>query len=206
MAGGDINLECLCHDTAHREDGHRPVSNMIGAIEVVTEGTTRNNRDKPKRHAKHAGSNGMASFMHHKNPFQPGHARTAKANTSPLVRVPVSSSLCAHQICRDIRRKPPGEPRPWLLRCYPAGTGAYIDRFVAWFNDVMRLATASCAGMRRPTSSRELDGASGETPVPGGYSAGTLAARWAAVLPGRGIQNQRYSTPAITPPKSCAIR
>jgi hypothetical protein len=25
----------------------------------------------------------------------------------------------------------------WKLRCYPAGTGAYIDRFVCWYNDVV---------------------------------------------------------------------
>jgi hypothetical protein len=31
----------------------------------------------------------------------------------------------------------------WRLRCYPAGTGACIDRWVAWFNDAMRLCVAA---------------------------------------------------------------
>ena len=31
----------------------------------------------------------------------------------------------------------------WRLRCYPIGTGAHVDRFVAWFNDAMRLTVAA---------------------------------------------------------------
>lgn len=30
----------------------------------------------------------------------------------------------------------------WHLRCYPLGTGEYIDRFVLWFNDAMSLGVA----------------------------------------------------------------
>lgn len=30
----------------------------------------------------------------------------------------------------------------WRLRCFPVGTGAYINRFVLWFNDCMRLPDA----------------------------------------------------------------
>jgi hypothetical protein len=31
----------------------------------------------------------------------------------------------------------------WGLRCYPIGTGAYIDRFVLWYNDACRVALES---------------------------------------------------------------
>jgi soluble lytic murein transglycosylase-like protein len=37
------------------------------------------------------------------------------------------------------------DPTPenrWRMRCYPLGTGDYVDRFVAWFNDAMRLTVA----------------------------------------------------------------
>jgi hypothetical protein len=38
------------------------------------------------------------------------------------------------------------DPEPanrWRLRCYPIGAGAHLDRFVAWFNDAMRLTVAA---------------------------------------------------------------
>lgn len=38
------------------------------------------------------------------------------------------------------------DPTPanrWRMRCYPAGTGDYVDRLVAWFNDAMRLTVAA---------------------------------------------------------------
>jgi hypothetical protein len=37
----------------------------------------------------------------------------------------------------------PAPANRWRLRCYPMGTGAHVDRFVAWFNDAMRLTAAA---------------------------------------------------------------
>jgi hypothetical protein len=37
----------------------------------------------------------------------------------------------------------PAAANRWRLRCYPIGTGAHVDRFVAWFNDAMRLTVAA---------------------------------------------------------------
>jgi soluble lytic murein transglycosylase-like protein len=30
---------------------------------------------------------------------------------------------------------------PWRLRCYPIGTGDYIDKFVAWYGDALAVTT-----------------------------------------------------------------
>jgi soluble lytic murein transglycosylase-like protein len=32
-----------------------------------------------------------------------------------------------------------GGTNRWCMRCYPLGTGAHIDRFVLWFNDLFKL-------------------------------------------------------------------
>jgi hypothetical protein len=39
----------------------------------------------------------------------------------------------------------------WHLRCYPLGTGAYIDRYVSWLNDAMQLPEGKQLGGRAPT-------------------------------------------------------
>lgn len=33
-----------------------------------------------------------------------------------------------------------GDSNRWKLRCFPLGTGAHLDRFVAWFGDAMRVS------------------------------------------------------------------
>jgi hypothetical protein len=37
----------------------------------------------------------------------------------------------------------PAAANRWRLRCYPLGTGRYVERMVAWFNDAMRLTVAA---------------------------------------------------------------
>lgn len=39
----------------------------------------------------------------------------------------------------------------WQLRCFPLGTGAYIDRFVSWFNDAMQLPEHEKMTLSSPT-------------------------------------------------------
>lgn len=37
-------------------------------------------------------------------------------------------------------RRDDGEANRWRLLCYPTGTGQYIDNYIAWFNDSMRVS------------------------------------------------------------------
>ena len=56
----------------------------------------------------------------------------------------------------------PAPENRWRLRCYPIGTGAHVDRFVAWFNDAMRLTVApplAGAGPSFCTALLDLDAA-----------------------------------------------
>lgn len=44
----------------------------------------------------------------------------------------------------------------WRLVCYPLGTGEYIDKFIAWLNDAMRLSTAVDRAGDAPSFATEL--------------------------------------------------
>jgi hypothetical protein len=44
-----------------------------------------------------------------------------------------------------------GTQNRWGLRCYPFGTGRYIDTFIAWFNDAMSLPEAATLAAGSPS-------------------------------------------------------
>lgn len=50
----------------------------------------------------------------------------------------------------------PAPANRWRLRCYPIGTGAHVDRFVAWFNDAMRLTVAASVAGAAPSFTTAL--------------------------------------------------
>ncbi|MCB4767253.1 transglycosylase SLT domain-containing protein [Ancylobacter sp. Lp-2] len=85
-----------------------------------------------------------------------GTAYIAKQRSSTQLDPPrVAAAYNAGSLKRD-----DAAANRWKLHCFPRGTGEHIDRFVAWFNDAMRVSDDEDWGKIRdcPSFAQELTG------------------------------------------------
>ncbi|MBS7543636.1 transglycosylase SLT domain-containing protein [Ancylobacter oerskovii] len=85
-----------------------------------------------------------------------GTAYIAKQRSSTQLDPP---RVAAAYNAGSLKRDEAGANR-WKLHCFPRGTGQHIDRFVAWFNDAMRVSDDEDWGRVRecPSFAQELVG------------------------------------------------
>ncbi|GAB4071309.1 transglycosylase SLT domain-containing protein [Ancylobacter sonchi] len=85
-----------------------------------------------------------------------GSAYIAKQRSSTQLDPPrVAAAYNAGSLKRD-----DAAANRWKLHCFPRGTGEHIDKFVAWFNDAMRVSDDEDWGKTRdcPSFAQELAG------------------------------------------------